>query len=180
MQLNATVTSMSILPTILDLLVESSSLSAPLTTIASDLLPEYEAQTLIRPFLPSRDGREAWSFGVVNPGGTHLSIVSAAVPFRLVMPVCEPSAYAFSHLDLDPAEATMVKDWEGGGKLRLKVRARYGDDAARWVERAERVGTWMVWEGRRRWGYWDGARREDRGAAHRGDGVLGHDHWWDT
>lgn len=109
-----------------------------------------------------------------------MSIVSSSKPYRLVMPICEPSAYAFSDLDKDPSEQKVVEDWEGGQKLRLKVKTRYGDDAARWVEEAEKVGGWMVWEGRRRWGYWGGARREDRGPGHNDDGLLEHDHWWDT
>ncbi|KAI5781279.1 alkaline-phosphatase-like protein [Geopyxis carbonaria] len=179
-QINATVTSMSILPTILDLLRTTSSLSPQRASVATDLLPEYEGQSLIRTFLPSRDGRQAWNLGVVNPGGTHLSLVSSSTPFRLVMPICEPSPFTFSNLKTDPNEAEMVEDWEGGIKLRLKVKTRYGDDAARWVREAERVGEWLVWELRRRWDYWDGSRREDRGPGHNDDGLLEHDHWWDT
>lgn len=109
-----------------------------------------------------------------------MSLVSSSTGYRIVIPVCEPTEYTFSSLNDDPSETQMVKDWDGGNKLRLKVKARWGDDAAKWVADAEQVAGWLVWELRRRWGYWDGARREDRGGEHNGDGLLVKDHWWDT
>ncbi|KAL7268360.1 hypothetical protein RUND412_009017 [Rhizina undulata] len=180
LQLNATVSSMSILPTILDLLRTTNSLSHPQSEIAGYLTHEYEAQSLIRPFLPKRDGRQQWNFGVVNPGGTHYSIMSAAHPYRLVIPVCEPSAYTFSDLSLDPAEKHTVQSWDGGERLRRAVANAYGAEAGKWVKEAEDIGGWMIWEGRRRWKYEGGTRREDRGPGHNDDGLLEHDHWWNT
>lgn len=176
----STVTQLSILPTILDLLASTGSLSSADTAIARDLIPEYEGQSLIRNFVPSRDGRQAWNIGVVNPGGTHLALTSAARPYRYVLPVCEPTAFSFSHLEKDPAEAQAVKSWDGGAAMASKVRAAYGDDAAQWAREAEEIGLWYLWEARRRWGYWSGSRREDRGAGHAEDGLLKHDHWWQT
>lgn len=179
MSLNATVTPLSILPTILDLLNSTNSLDSAASSVVRDLIPEYEGQSLIRPFITHRDGRQAWSFGVVNPGGTHLSLTSAAYPsYRYVLPICEPAPFSFSHLGLDPNEAIPVQDWEGGKKMAMKVRARYGEEAARWMRKADNIGRWYVWEARRRWGYWSGSRQEDRGVGHREDGVLKHDHWW--
>ncbi|KAL1961750.1 hypothetical protein VTN77DRAFT_1076 [Rasamsonia byssochlamydoides] len=179
--LNATVTPLSVLPTILDLLDSTNSLDPAARSVVRDLIPEYEGQSLIRPFIPYRDGRQAWNFGVVNPGGTHLSLASAAYPsYRYVLPICEPTAFSFSHLGLDPTEANPVQDWEGGKKMAMKVRERYGEEAARWVREAEKIGRWYVWEARRRWGYWSGSRQEDRGIEHREDGLLKHDHWWVT
>jgi hypothetical protein len=177
---NATVTPLSILPTILDLLASTDSLATSGTAIARDLIPEYEGQSLIRQFIPTRDGRQAWNFGVVNPGGTHLSVISSAHPYRLVIPICENTPFSFSHLALDPLEGKMVKHWEGGKKLEKRVYKMYGEEAATWVEEAEQIGRWYVWEVRRRWGYWGGTRREDRGVAHAQDGHLEHDHWWVT
>ncbi|KAI9754737.1 MAG: hypothetical protein M1835_000870 [Candelina submexicana] len=180
-QLNATVTSLSILPTILDLLSSSDSLAEPQTEIARYLIPEYEGQSLIRAFIPALPStRQTWNFGVVNPGGTHLSIISSAHPYRLVLPICEPAPYVFSDLNLDPMEKDSVRDWEGGKKLRMRVKVQYGIEAGEWVALAEKVGVWWVWESRRRWGYWEGTRRMDRGVGHLGDGFLENDHWWDT
>ncbi|KAI9795216.1 MAG: hypothetical protein M1833_007298 [Piccolia ochrophora] len=179
-QLNKTVTQLSVLPTILDLLTSTNSLSTPQTDIVKDLIPEYEGQSLIRRFLPSHDGRQAWHFGVVNPGGNQLTVVSSAHPFRLVVPICETTSFTFSDLEHDPLEARSVRDWDGGEPLIRKVAQAYGAEAAKWVDDAEKVSRWYVWEARRRWGYWGGTRREDRGAAHWADGHLDHDHWWDT
>ncbi|KAI9802626.1 MAG: hypothetical protein M1825_002648 [Sarcosagium campestre] len=179
-QLNLTVTPLSVLPTILDLLASSDSLSTPQTDVARDLIPEYEGQSLIRGFRTSQDGRRAWNFGVVNPGGTQLSVMSTGDPFRLVLPICEADAFSFTNLAVDRFEDRPVKDWEGGASLAKQVNGTFGADAASWVEEAEAVGRWYVWENRRRWGYWAGTRREDRGPAHWADGHLEHDHWWDT
>jgi hypothetical protein len=179
-QVNATVTQLSVLPTILDLLASTGSLNSVGTAIARDLIPEYEGQSLIRRFVPSRDGRQAWNIGVVNPGGTHLSLASAAHPYRYVLPVCEPTAFSFSHLAQDPEEAVPVTSWEGGAKMVEKVRQAYGDEAAQWAHEAQEIGLWYMWEARRRWGYWSGSRREDRGFEHVEDGMLKHDHWWQT
>ncbi|KAL1965841.1 hypothetical protein VTN77DRAFT_5162 [Rasamsonia byssochlamydoides] len=184
---NATVTPLSLVPTILDLLASTGSLDATDLQIARDLIPEYEGQSLIRRFVPTRPGhaghgeREAWSFSVVNPGGTHLAVVSAAHPYRYVLPICELSPYSFSDLATDPVEETaVVQDWEGGAKMVEKVRKAHGAEAARWAARAEKIAKWYVWEARNRWGYWSGARQDDRGVEHREDGVFKHDHWWDT
>lgn len=179
MSLNATVSQMTVVPTILDLLQSTGSLDAASTAIARDLIPEYEGQSLIRPFLPEHDGRQSWNFGVVNPGGTHLSITSAAYPsYRYVMPICESSPFTFTHLTRDPDEARPVQSWAGGKPMAKLAAQQHGDEAGWWVREAERVGRWYVWEARRRWGYWSGSRMQDRGFGHREDGVLRHDHWW--
>ncbi|KAI5840977.1 sulfatase domain-containing protein [Morchella snyderi] len=179
-QLNFTTTSMTILPTVLDLLISTNSLNDESTAIAKYMLPEYEGQSLIRPFRPIRFGRQQWNFGVVNPGGTHLSVVSSAHPYRLVLPICEPSPYTFSWPERDPMEMDTSQSWEGGQKLKDSVESKWGEDAAKWVEEAEKIGGWAIWEGRRRWGYDGGTRREDRSAEHNKDGLLEHDHWWNT
>ncbi|OAX79570.1 hypothetical protein ACJ72_06113 [Emergomyces africanus] len=58
-QVHANASSMSILPTILDLLVSTKSLDAIDTAAASDLMHDYEAQSLLRPYQPSFNGRQA-------------------------------------------------------------------------------------------------------------------------
>lgn len=178
-QVEARVSPMSVVPTVLDLLQATNSLDGPSSSVARDLIPEYEGQSLIRNLVHQRDGRQVWHFGVINPGGTHLSIMSAAYPsYRYVMPICESSPYSFTHLERDPSEETPVQDWNGGESLAKQVRQQYGEEASQWVQDAEAVGKWYVWEARRRWGYWSGSRMEDRGAEHREDGVFRHKHWW--
>ncbi|RPA87628.1 alkaline phosphatase-like protein [Ascobolus immersus RN42] len=180
LQISAKTTSISILPTILDLLISSNSLSQGVETeTAKHLIHEYEGQSLIRPYKTSKNGRRAWNFGVVNPGGTHLSVTSADTDFRLVIPVCEKAAHLFSNLRKDPGEVNIVQEWDEK-KVVSTVRKQVGEEEAKWVEEALKVGAWWIWEGRRRWDYTGESRREDRGAAHNQDGLLEHDHWWNT
>lgn len=194
-QVNTTVSSMSILPTILDLLVTTGSLAKELHTPAKYLQNEYEGQSLIRTFIPEvpvsitteegevyNTSRSTWSFGVINPGGTHFSVISQSprTPYRLVLPVCEQAPYRFSDLSKDHYETEAFESWEKGHKLKRIVENKYGREAGEWVMEAERIAGWALWEGRRRWGYDGGTRREDRGAEHNDDGKLVKDHWWET
>ena len=78
MHLNVNGSAVSILPTILDLLVNTNSLNADDTEIALDLMNEYEGQSLIRPYRTSHNGREAWNMGVINAGGSMLSVGALA------------------------------------------------------------------------------------------------------
>lgn len=194
-QINATVSTMSIVPTILDLLVTTGSLPKTLHGPTKFLQNEYEGQSLIRTLVPDvpvsytnkqgqavNTSRSSFSFGVINPGGTHFSVISQSpsTPYRLVLPVCEHAPYRFSDLSKDPYEAEAFESWEKGRVLQKVVEKKYGKAAGDWVAQAEKIAGWSLWEGRRRWGYDGGTRREDRGAEHNDDGKLIKDHWWET
>jgi hypothetical protein len=177
---DVTVTPVSVVPTILDLLASTNSLAASDRKIVRDLIPEYEGQSLIRQYMQSGNhDREAWSFSVVNPGGTHLVITSAAHPYRYVVPICELSPHIFSDPQNDPLEKEVMTDWDGGNKF-AKAIGEHSQRAGFWARRAQKVSQWYVREMRRRYGYWSGTRQEDRGVAHREDGMFKHDHWWNT
>ncbi|KAF8424283.1 alkaline-phosphatase-like protein [Tirmania nivea] len=194
-QINATVSSMSIVPTILDLLVTTGSLPKALHAPAKFLQNEFEGQSLIRTLVPDvpvsytndrgqavNTTRSSFSFGVINPGGTHFSVISQSpgTPYRLVLPVCEHAPYRFSDLSKDHYEVEVFESWQKGRALRKAVEKKYGKEAGDWVTQAEKIAGWSLWEGRRRWGYDGGTRREDRGAEHNDDGKLIKDHWWET
>ncbi|KAJ5748775.1 uncharacterized protein N7511_010471 [Penicillium nucicola] len=180
--INANATALSIIPTILDLLVQSNSLDERDSEIASALLPEYQGQSLLRPFLASmeepsqtRHGdhrepepessqfearshpespakRSVWNMGLINAGGSMLSVTTASVPYRLVLPLKEGFEYSFTHLGEDPNEDHPIKDWT----LKLlieEVTPKYGEEAAAWLSDAEKVGKWWVTEQKRIWGY---------------------------
>ncbi|KAJ6103929.1 hypothetical protein N7486_004151 [Penicillium sp. IBT 16267x] len=51
-EVNSHVVSTQILPTILDFLIESSSITGESLQIVKDLLPLYEGQTMLRPLIP--------------------------------------------------------------------------------------------------------------------------------
>jgi hypothetical protein len=186
--ITANATALSIIPTILDLLIQSNSLDEHDSEIASALLPEYQGQSLLRPFLasmaepshkshgdhhppsPPPQGepepsqfearshpdspakRSVWNMGLINAGGSMLSVTTASVPYRLILPLKEGFEYSFTHLGEDPNEDHPIKDWTL--KTLIKdVAPKYGDEAAAWLSDAEKVGKWWVTEQKRIWGY---------------------------
>jgi hypothetical protein len=161
--ITANATSISIIPTILDLLVQSGSLDDRDSEIASSLLPEYQGQSLIRPFIPaigestnshSKDAhiQRVWNFGLINAGGSIVSVTSADTPYRLILPIREGFEYVFTHLDEDPGELHPLKTWTLS-ELVGEVSSKFGEGPASWLEDAEQVGKWYVNEQRRIWGY---------------------------
>ncbi|KGO60274.1 Alkaline phosphatase-like, alpha/beta/alpha [Penicillium expansum] len=152
LQITANATSMSVVPTILDLLVNSGSLDEMDSNAALDLMNEYEGQSLVRPHRATHNGRQAWNFGIINPGGTMLSVGSAAVPYRLILPLAEDFEYVFSDLDTDPNELSPLRGWSLE-ELISRVQRQHGDKAGKWLVDAEKVGKWWIEEQKRLWNY---------------------------
>ncbi|KAJ5480750.1 hypothetical protein N7539_006644 [Penicillium diatomitis] len=180
LNIDANATSISIIPTILDLLIQSKSLDPRDSEMASALLSDYQGQSLIRPFVPSikqnpdanaqapretnsRISRKPhskpgdhtqhnWNFGIVNAGGSMVAVTAAGTPWRLILPLKENFEYIFSDLDKDPGELHPLNAWTIKELLK-EVSSKYGDAAAKWTRDAERVGKWWVNEQRRNWGY---------------------------
>ncbi|KAI3394297.1 hypothetical protein diail_2944 [Diaporthe ilicicola] len=153
-QYEANATSISILPTILDLLRSTGSLDEEDGRAATDLINDYEGQSLIRPYKTHDGGRRAWNFGVVNLGGSVLTVTSADAPWRMVLPVEEKNSieYQVSDLRVDPLELDPVKGWDMVHVI-LDVRTKYGRDAAIWADEAEKVARWWMLERKRLWKY---------------------------
>lgn len=180
LQLNVTSTSLSILPTVLDLLSHTGSFNAEDQAATRDLIRAYEGQSLLRPYIDQEDGREAWQFSVINAGAALLSVASAAVPWRLVMPLCKPAPYRFTNLQEDPAELRPIEFWSMS-ELLLAVLTSAGPQAAAWVGDAEQMGLWWASEQKRKWQYTGASRQDDKAPGrHRGVGQLQYDHWWNT
>jgi len=88
---------------------------------------------------------------VLNTGGAVLSVSSAAVPFRLIIPVCTNGVYRFTDISRDPYELAPILEFSIE-KLANKIRRQYNDDAAsKWLREADEVGRYWVLEQRRRW-----------------------------
>lgn len=153
-------TSLSIVPTILDLLVHSNSLNAHDRRVAEWLAPEYQGQSLARPFKNSQRGRRSWNMGIINAGGSLLSVTSAGDPYRLVVPVQNSTKgyggkvfeYRFTHTGIDPAEKQALERWSLE-ELVPAVTKFYGAGAARWTESAALMGRWWIDEQKRIWNY---------------------------
>ncbi|KAF4331669.1 hypothetical protein FBEOM_14573, partial [Fusarium beomiforme] len=151
-QYEANATSISILPTILDLLINTGSLNRNDMVVASDLIHDYEGQSLIRPYKSSQRGRRAWNFGVINSGASMLSVTSADAPWRLVIPLDRASQWRFTDLKNDPLELDPLEKWSME-QLVGDVRNFYGEEVSHWVVQADAVAQWWAWERKRLWGY---------------------------
>ncbi|SPJ84233.1 uncharacterized protein FTOL_10750 [Fusarium torulosum] len=151
-QYEANATSISILPTILDLLINTGSLNRKDTVIASDLIHDYEGQSLIRPYKIAHKGRRAWNFGVVNGGASMLSVTSADAPWRLVIPLDRASQWRLTDLTNDPLELEPLEKWSME-RLVVDARSLYGEEASRWIVEADAVAQWWAWEHKRLWGH---------------------------
>lgn len=187
-QLSSQTTPTSILPTVLDLLLQTDSLPRPAADKAQELLPEYQGNSLIRNLeysVPLTDGsmgpttRQPLHFSAINPGGSLLAIHDAATSYRLILPLCSTEPLRFTNVATDPNEKDPLTAWTTE-QLAGKVTARYGQKAKEWAQLAEDMGRWWFWEQRRRWGYWGSARGVDRTAGDRLGGTIKKNHWWET
>ncbi|KAH7121574.1 alkaline-phosphatase-like protein [Dactylonectria macrodidyma] len=151
-QYKANSTSVSILPTILDLLINSGSLNADDTTAASDIVQDYEGQSFLREYKTTHNGRRAWNFGVVNAGGRMLSVTSADAPWRLVVPLDTRSPHRFTDIQKDPLELDPLLKWSVKS-MAASAKRKHGGDAGEWVVEAEAVAKWWGLERKRLWGY---------------------------
>lgn len=161
------ISTQQILPTVLDLLIETGSLSGPATQAARDLLYNYEGQSLLRPARktlsgaanhsadhPSSPAEAAnWQFTNINPGRAMLGVRDARHKFwRMVVPVVDNVEWHFTDVSRDQREADPVLGFEFG-EFQGRVAEAHGEEAARWVEEAAFVARWFVEENSRRWRY---------------------------
>lgn len=150
--IDSRVTSMQILPTILDLLVESGSLDKQGTKAIQDMLPLYEGQSMIRETVPSKDGKRDWQYTVMNTGATWLALRSADKPYRLVIPLVPDVEWRFSNVEIDPHEVNTQQSFELLPLIDQVSRA-HDEEAVAWVMEAAQVTKWWVGENWRRYEY---------------------------
>jgi hypothetical protein len=149
------VLSFQILPTILDLLLETEGLSESGINVAQDLIHNYEGQSLLRPLRNASDqtGQAYWQFSVMNPGGSMLAVRDAREPhYRLVVPLMDEFAWRFTDLRLDPHEEDPIASLDVNELLRIVERDR-GSEASLWIEGAASVSQWWLEENHKRWRY---------------------------
>ncbi|EKV15862.1 hypothetical protein PDIP_38450 [Penicillium digitatum Pd1] len=146
------VLSTQILPTILDLLVETSSIDEQSTKIVKDLLPMYEGQSMIRALIPEHDGKQEWHFSTMNPGGTWFCMRAAAQPYRLVVPLKPDAMWRFTDIVADPFELNPQEDLQLLFLIDV-VRKVHGPEAVKWLSEAAHVAKWWIGENYRRWQY---------------------------
>ncbi|KAJ5584502.1 uncharacterized protein N7459_004302 [Penicillium hispanicum] len=140
--------SSQIVPSIIDLLIESSSLTQDTTRVAKDICSLYEGQSLIRPLIQEKNGRAAWQFTVMNTGGSWLAVRSAARPeFRLVIPLVNDVEWRFTDLRKDPNELAPLSRFSLIDLANsIEKNKDYGDDVLDWLYDAAYVANWWVVE----------------------------------
>ncbi|GJN72082.1 hypothetical protein PLICBS_006153 [Purpureocillium lilacinum] len=153
--INDAVVSLQILPTILDLLIETGSLSEAEKGAAHDLVRNYEGQSLIRPLRKKSDatGEGDWQFTIMNPGRATLSVRDARNPsWRIIVPIVEDTEWRFTDLSKDPHEKEPVLSFGFKSFLRA-VEKKHGLDASKWAEDAAFMSRWWVDENAKRYRY---------------------------
>jgi arylsulfatase A-like enzyme len=154
--------SSQILPTILDLLLETGSLNNASRQAASDLVRNYEGQSLIRPLLTKNEttGQGNWQFVVVNPGRAVVTARDARYPERhLAIPLIDNVEWRLSNVDEDPMEYDSVQSFDFTSFTDV-VSRRFGNDVAQWVEEGAFVARWWAEENHKRWQYGEYDERE--------------------
>lgn len=147
--------STQVLPTILDLLLETGSLEGVSQQAAIDLMHNYEGQSLLRPLEVNNNktGQGLWQFTVVNPGRAMLNIRDARFPSRhLVIPLIDNTEWRLSDISVDPLEENAVQAFDYTAFLEA-VEERWGADWAEWVEEGAFMTRWHVQDNSKRWRY---------------------------
>lgn len=153
LEVSAPVTNSQIMPSIMDLLVESNSVSKEGQKPARDILGLYEGQSLIRPIIPEQDGKKDWQFSVMNTGGSWLAVRSSARPdLRLVIPLVNDVEWRFSDLSKDPDEKNPISKFSLED-LASTLESKYDDDVLEWLWDAAYVTNWYVVENWHRYQY---------------------------
>lgn len=145
------VTSIQILPTVLDLLIETDTFSECEATAARDLLRNYEGQSLLRPQVTVADGNKhlGWQFTIMNPGGSSLAVRDANEPnLRLIVPLQAGSEWRFTDLSRDPYEKHPVLSFDFNTMVR-RLNNNLVQQA--WVKKAVQMSEWWVEENRKRY-----------------------------
>lgn len=157
------VTNVQILPTILDLLLETDSLSPKSANAAKDLVRNYEGQSMIRSMKYDTQDNSVktedpspypdWQFTNVNPGYSMVGVRDTThKDWRMVVPVIDNQEWQFSNIADDPREQNTVKEFDFSGFI-AKVNSMRGAEAARWAEEAAFAARYFVEENRKRWRY---------------------------
>lgn len=151
----------AILPTILDLLLETGSLSDTSSRAVRDLISNYEGQSLVRPLHKSSTANDVdgdqlhpdWQFTIINPGRAMVGVRDARHKNRrLVVPVIENIEWQFTDLKNDPRELEPILGFEYASFVKT-VEQKHGLEMAHWAEEAAFAARWWVEENNKRWHY---------------------------
>ncbi|PNS14425.1 hypothetical protein CAC42_3711 [Sphaceloma murrayae] len=147
--------SLQVMPTILDLLIETNSLQGTDRAAAQDLRDNFEAQSMLRPQRQEHPvtGRGQWHFAIINPGGSSLTVRDARRPeWHMVVPLKDDATWQLADLERDPLGLAPTKGLEFDSFVQ-KVKKSFGPEIGSWVEEAAEVAGWWIVENKKRWRY---------------------------
>ncbi|KAJ4002650.1 hypothetical protein NW752_002528 [Fusarium irregulare] len=157
--------SSQILPTILDILLETGSLNNGSQQVASDLVRNYEGQSLIRTQVNQNEttGQGNWQFTIVNPGRAMITARDARYPDRhLVIPLVDNVEWRFTNLTYDPMDQFAIQGFDFGtflDSITHYLDERFGmsmneiDAVEGWVQEGASMARWWAEENSKRWRY---------------------------
>lgn len=160
---DAAVHASQIVPTILDILLETGSLNNGSRQVASDMVRNFEGQSLIRPQVNQNEttGQGNWQFTIVNPGRAVVTARDARYPERhLAVPLIDNIEWRFTNLTDDPLEENSIQGFEFGSFIdsigyRLHRRHDMSDDEIHaiedWVQEGASVARWWAEDHNKRW-----------------------------
>ncbi|KAI8711082.1 Sulfatase domain-containing protein [Fusarium sp. LHS14.1] len=145
------VSSIQVLPTILDLLLETGSLDNSSRQVAESIVHNYEGQSLLRPQQLNDQG--LWQFTIVNPGRAMIGVRDARHPERhLVVPLIDNVEWRLSNITADPLEKDGVQAFDFISFLQ-SVEVKFGPEWAQWAEEGAFATRWHVQDNSKRWRY---------------------------
>lgn len=154
MEVSDPVSAVQVLPTVLDILIESGSLSGSSLKVAKDMIQLYEGQSLIRKQVTeSKTGQGYWQFGIVFPGSPMVFARDARHPDRrLVVPIQDNQSWRLTDPVNDELEKDAIVSIDYASFLRA-VEEKHGIEMAQWVEEGAFVVRWWTEDQRKRWRY---------------------------
>lgn len=151
-QINEPVNSVQVLPTVLDMLIQSGSLSGSSLKVAKDMIQLYEGQSLIRKQVTeSPTGQGNWQFGIIFPGSPMVAARDTRHPDRrLVVPIQDNQSWRFTDPVHDELEKDAIVSMDYASFLRA-VEHEHGSEMAQWVEEGAFIVRWWTEDQKKRW-----------------------------
>lgn len=144
-----------VLPTVLDVLLETDSLTPASRSAVKDLIKNYEGQSLIRkPVHTTPQTKQGnWQFSIVSPGNSMVVVRdSRHKDMIMVVPIIVNQQWHLGNLTSDPSDMHGILDYDYGSFLQ-QVQSRHGKEVAEWAEEGAFAVRWWIEDLMKRWRY---------------------------
>lgn len=155
MHIDDAVNADQVLPTVLDVLLESDSLTPASREAVKDLIKNYEGQSLIRePVHTTPNTNQGnWQFSIPSPGNSMVvARDSRHKDMIMVVPIIVNQQWHLGNLTSDPTDMHGILDYDYGSFLQ-QVESRHGKEVALWAEEGAFAVRWWIEDLMKRWRY---------------------------